>query len=49
MREIVVLECSVCKGRNYTVTLNTKGGKKLELRKYCKTCRAHVPHKSRKA
>jgi large subunit ribosomal protein L33 len=49
MREIVVLECCVCKSRNYMSTLNTKGGKKLEMKKYCKACHAHVPHKSRKA
>jgi large subunit ribosomal protein L33 len=49
MREIMVLECTVCKSRNYTLRLNTKGGKKLEVKKYCKTCRAHLPHKSRKA
>jgi large subunit ribosomal protein L33 len=49
MREIVVLECAGCKSRNYTSTLDTRGGKKIEVKKYCKTCRGHVPHKSRKA
>ncbi|MCK6472333.1 MAG: 50S ribosomal protein L33 [Planctomycetes bacterium] len=49
MREPVVLECSSCKSRNYMVALETKGGKKLEVKKFCRTCRGHVVHKSRKA
>jgi large subunit ribosomal protein L33 len=48
MREIVVLECSVCKSRNYLTTLNTKGGKKIELKKFCRRDRAHTLHRSRK-
>jgi len=49
MREIVVLECTVCKSRNYMNRINTAGGKKLEVKKFCRTCRTHLPHKSRKA
>jgi len=48
MREAVILECSECKERNYTTTLDTRGGKKLEVKKYCRKCRKHMPHKSRK-
>ena len=48
MREAIILECSECKGRNYMTTLDTRGGKKLELKKYCKKCCKHQPHKSRK-
>ena len=48
MREAVILECTECKERNYTISLDTKGGKKLELNKFCKKCRKHQPHKSRK-
>ena len=49
MREAIILECTECKGRNYMTTLDTRGGKKLEVKKYCKNCRKHLPHKSRKA
>jgi large subunit ribosomal protein L33 len=49
MREIVVLECAVCKSRNYMTTLNTRGGKKIEVRKFCRWCKGHFVHKSRKA
>jgi large subunit ribosomal protein L33 len=48
MREIVVLECTECKERNYMTTLDTKGGKKLEVKKFCRICRKHQLHKSRK-
>ena len=48
MREAVILECSECKGRNYVTSLETKGGKKLEKKKYCKHCRKHHLHKSKK-
>lgn len=48
MREAVILECSVCKSRNYTTTLDTKGGRKIEVKKFCRPCRSHVVHKSRK-
>jgi len=48
MREAIILECTVCKDRNYMTTLDTKGGKKLELKKYCRKCHKHVVHKSRK-
>jgi len=48
MREAIILECTECKERNYMTTLDTRGGKKLELKKYCKKCRKHHIHKSRK-
>jgi large subunit ribosomal protein L33 len=48
MREIIILECTECKDRNYMTTLDTKGGKKLEIKKFCRKCRKHQPHKSRK-
>ena len=46
MREIITLECTVCKRRNYTTTKekkNTPG--RLELKKYCKFDRKHTVHK----
>ena len=49
MREIITLECTVCKRRNYTTTKekkNTPG--RLELKKYCKFDRKHTVHKETK-
>jgi len=48
MREAIILECTECKERNYMTTLDTRGGKKLERKKYCRKCRKHQLHKSRK-
>ena len=46
MREYVSMECKKCGSRNYRTPKQTKGEqkKKLELKKYCKICRAHVLH-----
>ncbi|NCO28117.1 MAG: 50S ribosomal protein L33 [Caldiserica bacterium CG02_land_8_20_14_3_00_36_38] len=50
MREIVLLECTVCKRRNYSTTVNRQNNKeKLQLNKYCKYCRKHTLHKEVKA
>ncbi len=48
MREYITLECEQCKQRNYRTSLETKGGGKLSLKKYCKFCRVHTTHKSRR-
>ncbi len=46
MREIITLECTVCKNRNYTTTKNKKlHQEKLEIKKFCKFDRKHTPHK----
>ena len=46
MREIVILACQKCKQRNYTVRKNKKTmTEKIELKKYCKFCRATTVHK----
>ncbi|MBU0504258.1 MAG: 50S ribosomal protein L33 [Candidatus Omnitrophota bacterium] len=46
MREIITLECTVCKNRNYTTTKNKKKHQeKLEIKKFCKCCRKHTVHK----
>ncbi|MFH1441129.1 MAG: 50S ribosomal protein L33 [Candidatus Omnitrophota bacterium] len=46
MRETITLECTVCKNRNYTDKKNKKQHQeKLELKKYCRFCRKHTPHK----
>ncbi len=50
-REIVAMVCSVCKSQNY-VTMRNKvnmqvktGETKLQLKKFCKTCKKSTPHK----
>ncbi|HSL99496.1 MAG: 50S ribosomal protein L33 [Candidatus Deferrimicrobiaceae bacterium] len=49
MRDIITLACSECKGRNYTTTRNKKTmTEKLELKKFCPSCRKHTPHKETK-
>lgn len=49
-REIVAMICTVCKSQNYVternkVNMDTKGKGKLELKKYCQTCKKVQPHK----
>ncbi|MEN2994597.1 MAG: 50S ribosomal protein L33 [Thermodesulfovibrio sp.] len=49
MREIILLQCSECKNKNYSTTKNKKNTPdKLQLRKYCKHCRRHTLHKETK-
>ncbi|HPS93448.1 MAG: 50S ribosomal protein L33 [Syntrophaceae bacterium] len=49
MRDIVTLACSDCKRRNYTSTRNKKKTTdKLEVKKYCPSCRLHTLHKETK-
>jgi len=49
MREIITLACTECKRRNYTTTKNKKTiPERLELRKFCKFCRKHTPHRETK-
>ncbi len=49
MREIITLACSECKNRNYNTTKNRKTmSDKLELKKYCPSCRKHTNHKETK-
>ncbi|MEO0240989.1 MAG: 50S ribosomal protein L33 [candidate division WOR-3 bacterium] len=46
MRDIVHLQCEVCKRRNYTATKSKeKKNIKITLKKYCKWCRKHTLHK----
>ena len=48
MRQYVTLECSECKRHNYRTSKETRGGSKLELKKYCRFCRTHTAHRERK-
>ena len=49
MRDIITLACVDCKNRNYTTTKNKKTTPdKLELKKFCPSCRKHTLHKETK-
>ncbi len=49
MRDIIILACTECKRRNYNTTKNKKKTtERLELKKYCPSCRAHTPHRETK-
>ena len=46
MRDMITFECTKCKSRNYTSTKNKKTTtERLELKKFCRRCRAHTAHK----
>jgi len=48
-RDIITLECTECKNRNYSKTKNRKRmTKRLELKKFCRVCRKHTLHKETK-
>jgi large subunit ribosomal protein L33 len=51
-RELVSLNCTVCKNQNYiternkiNMELKGKKGSKLEIKKFCKFCKVSQPHK----
>lgn len=47
--ELIALQCSECKRKNYTTKKNRKNmQEKLELMKYCKFDRKHTLHKEAK-
>jgi large subunit ribosomal protein L33 len=46
MREIITLACTECRERNYSTVKNKKNDPdRLELKKYCNSCRKHTAHK----
>ena len=48
-REIITLQCTECKRRNYSTTKNKKTTtEKLSFRKFCPACRSHTLHKEGK-
>jgi large subunit ribosomal protein L33 len=48
-RDIVILQCSECKRRNYTTTRNKKRNQnKVEMKKFCPFDRKHTLHKETK-
>jgi large subunit ribosomal protein L33 len=49
MRDIITMQCPDCKNRNYSTTKNKKKTtERLELSKYCPSCRKHTAHKETK-
>jgi large subunit ribosomal protein L33 len=49
MRDIITMQCPDCKNRNYSTTKNKKKTtERLELSKYCPSCRKHTSHKETK-
>ncbi len=49
MRVTISLACTQCKRKNYSTTKNKRTTPdKLELKKYCRFCRVHTPHKETK-
>ena len=47
--ELIALQCTECKRKNYTTSKNRKTmQEKLELKKYCKWERKHTLHKETK-
>jgi large subunit ribosomal protein L33 len=48
-REIITLQCTECKRRNYTTTKNKKTTtEKLELKKFCRHDRKRTVHRETK-
>jgi large subunit ribosomal protein L33 len=49
MREIITLECTECKRRNYTTTKNKRlHPGRVEFKKYCRWDKKHTIHKETK-
>ena len=49
MRVGITLECTECKNRNYRSIKNKRNDPdRLELRKLCKFCQKHTPHRETK-
>ena len=49
MREIIYLSCGECKRRNYVTRKDKRQHpEKLELKKFCRSCAKHTPHRETK-
>ncbi|NQU63680.1 MAG: 50S ribosomal protein L33 [SAR324 cluster bacterium] len=49
MRDIVHLQCTECKRKNYSTTRNKRvKPAKMEIKKYCRFDRKHTTHKETK-
>ena len=48
-REIIQLQCTDCKDKNYSTTKNRKTTPdRIEMKKFCRKCRKHTAHKEAK-
>lgn len=48
-RQNVTLKCTECKNENYRTSKNKKNTtERLDLKKFCNTCRKHTEHKEAK-
>ena len=47
-RVITILSCTVCKNKNYHFARGKRKEYKLEIKKFCRACRKHTPHKESK-
>jgi large subunit ribosomal protein L33 len=46
METMITLQCGECKRRNYNTVKNKKNDPdRMELKKYCRWCRRHTPHR----
>ncbi|HHT27069.1 MAG TPA: 50S ribosomal protein L33 [Firmicutes bacterium] len=49
MRVGITMECTQCKNRNYRTTKSRRNNPdRIELKKYCPTCRTHTSHRETK-
>jgi large subunit ribosomal protein L33 len=49
MRDIITMQCTDCKERNYSTTKNKKKTtERLEMKKFCPRCRGHKVHRETK-
>ncbi len=49
MRVAFTIACTECKNRNYNTTKNKKNNPdRIEMKKYCPTCKTHTLHKETK-
>lgn len=50
MQDVILLQCTECKHKNYSTKKNKKNTpEKLQLKKHCSNCRKHTLHKETKA
>jgi large subunit ribosomal protein L33 len=47
-RQRVALVCDVCGARNYKTTRGRNTAKRLEINKFCATCKRHTLHRESK-
>ncbi|MDA0871362.1 MAG: 50S ribosomal protein L33 [Firmicutes bacterium] len=48
MRKKIILICSVCLHRNYTITKSATTTDRMSISKYCTYCNTHTIHKETK-